>query len=592
MKKITHFLFLITSLAIMMNACRKDESSDTDSSTTTNAAQVNATISGMVTDENNQPVIGAQVSTGGLSTSTDHYGIFLLKGNVTKSRCVIRITKAGFLNRSHAFIPKESIVNYIRIVMDDEPVAQIISASTGGTVSLTSGGSIQFAANSFVINGSSVPYTGTVNVVASHLAPGSANFGLMIPGGDLAGKNTAGDDVSLYSFGMTGATLKGSGGEDLQLAAGTTATITFPIDAGQQGTAPASIPLWYLDEETALWKEEGTATKVGNNYVGTVAHFSTWNCDYGGPRATVNGRVVDCEGIPQANVIVTINGGVTVVTVANGYYTTWVPSGWALTFQVLPQGVIVLPSQLENVAPLATGQIFTVPDLIIPCGSRINGHITNCEGINTPGAIILKQNNEVLNFQYSNNGNFSLLTVPNTLYSLVVSSNYGLITQSVTSPSVQDSVEIGALQTCNDFAASTSFIINGNGYNNSTVYFISSVVDEATYYTASDMTYSNIDGYSTLGGCTLNVYSQGNQPITKDLTLFLDSTNSFSLYLDGVVYSPSHQTSNHFVFSITEYGAVGDSIKGTFHGDMNTFVQQNIISIAEGKFAFLRRPDQ
>ena len=590
MKKITHFLFLITSLAIMMNACRKDESSDTDSSTTTNTAQVNATISGIVTDENNQPVIGAQVITGGLTTSTDHYGIFLLKGNVTKSRCVIRITKAGFLNRSHAFIPKENTVNYIRIVLGDEPAAQNISATTGGTVSIGGGGSIQFAANSFVINGSAVPYTGTVNVVATHLAPGSANFGLMIPGGDLTGKNTSGDDVSLYSFGMTGATLKGSGGEDLQLAAGTTATITFPIGSGQQGLAPSSIPLWYLDEETILWKEEGTATKVGNNYVGTVAHFSIWNVDYGGPRATINGRVVDCEGIPQANVIVTINGGVTVVTDANGYYTTWVPSGWALTFQMLPQGVIVLPSQLENVAPLTTGQTFTVPNLIIPCGSRINGHISNCSNEPISGIAILLLNNNVVSTAYTTTGSFRLTCIENTSYALTCISDNGNNSILLTSPQGLDSVDVGTLQLCdNNISSTTNFSISGNGYNYRLVNFTVPNINNAFWTSANNYTHATIAGYSTLGSCSLQFNISGHQPITIDFSSNQDSS-FFDLFLEGVNYMSSGETSNPFILEITHYGNVGDSIKGNFYGTLKNWFGLEVV-ISNGKFAFPRTPD-
>jgi hypothetical protein len=43
--------------------------------------------------------------------------------------------------------------------------------------------------------------------------------------------------------------------------------------------APATIPLWYFNDTLGIWKEEGTATKQGNNYVGSVSHFSFWNCD-------------------------------------------------------------------------------------------------------------------------------------------------------------------------------------------------------------------------------------------------------------------------------------------------------------------------
>jgi hypothetical protein len=72
-------------------------------------------------------------------------------------------------------------------------------------------------------------------------------------------------------------------GAKLQLAAGKTATIRIPAVSRGGAALPVSIPLFYLNETTGVWVQEGTATLMGTSpsqyFEGTVTHFSTWNAD-------------------------------------------------------------------------------------------------------------------------------------------------------------------------------------------------------------------------------------------------------------------------------------------------------------------------
>jgi len=70
-----------------------------------------------------------------------------------------------------------------------------------------------------------------------------------------------------------------------KIASDKKATITMPLSGLLSAAPPTSIPLWYFNESNGLWKQDGTATKTGNTYVGEVSHFSWWNCDL--PNATV-----------------------------------------------------------------------------------------------------------------------------------------------------------------------------------------------------------------------------------------------------------------------------------------------------------------
>lgn len=588
MKKIIFSFLMLTTIPVLMHSCRKDDDSQTPDPSTTSEAQINATISGMVLDENNAPLQGVNVTAYGLSASTDQNGLFTLKGDVNKKRCVLRFTRTGFMDRSHALIPKSGAVNYVRIVLAGEPPIQTINASAGGTATMSGGASVQFQPHSFVVAGSTTLYQGNVNIKAKSLSPDDPAFGLMIPGGDLSGKDASGNEASLYSYGMVSVIMTGSNGEELQLASGSQATITMPIAASQSGSAPSTIPLWYFDETTSLWMEDGSATRSGNNYVGAVTHFTWWNCDFGGGRANINGRVVDCEGIPLPNVTVTVNGGMTIITDQNGNYSNWIPASLPLTFEVLPQGTIVQGSQVENVAPLVTGQTFTVPDLVVPCGARINGHITGCNGEEIEGGILLTQNGEAFTQVYTTDGFFTMVLTPNETFTLMIYSSSGSINQNITASGAATTVDIGAVQLCNSVVAgSNSYVINGDGYNNLLINLTNYISNYAQY--SGIITTCLASGYSVLGvNSSINLSFNGNQPFNANLADSSVLTGvHISLDLPTNCYQP-RVGGLPFMFSVTEYGNVGDSVKGTFYGNVYSCQGQTPVYISNGKFAFLR----
>jgi hypothetical protein len=74
-------------------------------------------------------------------------------------------------------------------------------------------------------------------------------------------------------------------GQELNLAPGSTARLTYPIDYNAY-TSRQTIPLWYYDTHLGYWVEEGSAQKVGySSYTGTVTHFTSWNLDAKGLRS-------------------------------------------------------------------------------------------------------------------------------------------------------------------------------------------------------------------------------------------------------------------------------------------------------------------
>ncbi len=550
---------------------------------------IRATITGIVLDENNAPQNAVTVTSQSQTTTTNQYGVFVLRDvYVNKERCIIQFNKTGYFNRSHAFIASENTVNYVRIVLISNAQTHTLSATAGGTVMLADNSSILFAPNSFVTSTGST-YNGTVNLTVKHLSPDAANFGFMIPGGDLAGKDLNDEDVSLYTYGMLGVELKGSSGETLQLAAGTTATLTMSIAVSQQSSAPTAIPLWYFDEATSQWKEEGVATKIGNNYVGTVTHFSWWNCDYQGPRSTVKGKVVDCANFPVPNVVVTIDGNGNTITNQNGEYTNWIPSGYSFTIQVLAinnPGWLTQDSQIETIPVLSPGQIFIVPDLVIPCPTRVSGTIKTCSGENTPGMVSISGGN-IYMFQYTQNGNFALPVLPNTPLTITASNSSHNATQNISPVLPQTNFNVGDILLCaavNSFP--NSFTVTGGNvpnqaYNINTSVASAQIIDSlgsiatGIYITGVALPQFTISSYSIYITDTVPGTFAGAETIHIVMS---DPLNSYSML------STSH------VITLTQVDLEGGRVKGNYYGVFSTYINGSTSSNVNisGEFDVLR----
>lgn len=110
-----------------------------------------------------------------------------------------------------------------------------------------------------------------------------------------------GDVAHIESFGAVNITFGDENGNSYNLAAGQAAIIRIPLASGAN-SPPSTIPLYYFDDATGYWVEEGTATLMNvagkKYYEGSVSHFSTWNADYLYDSVQIKGCIQDGEGNP------------------------------------------------------------------------------------------------------------------------------------------------------------------------------------------------------------------------------------------------------------------------------------------------------
>jgi hypothetical protein len=383
MNNLKKFLLLFCAI-IFIVACKRNNNiiPATPETTVNDSETVTASVTGIVVNENNIPVQGAAVKLGNQNTTTDLYGMFRFKNiSISKNNGYVKVTKAGYFNGNRSFITTAGRTHNMRIKLLPKTNTGTVNATAGGTVTLASGGKVTFPSNA-IVDASGNAYSGVVNVAMTWINPTANDLGSIMQG-DLRGITTAGSERVLETYGMLGVELTGASGQDLKIATGKTAELSSPIPAALQATAPATIPLWHFDESKGRWIEEGSATKVGTNYVGTVKHFSFWNYDIGALGVTLCVNVVNPNNQPLNNATVRIRRVNNPASSSYGQTDSLgnvcgaVFANEPLVLEVLSNCGVVVYTQ--NIGPYSSNASVNVIATILPSNYiTVTGNLVNC----------------------------------------------------------------------------------------------------------------------------------------------------------------------------------------------------------------------
>ncbi len=351
-------------------------------------SKVNASVSGFVTDENNDPVSGATVRCGTYTKATDRYGFFEFKNvDVIKNAATVTVERNGYFPGIRTFIAKESKPAFVRIKLLPKTIAGNIDAATGGTTSLPNGLSVILPANAVVDAATGVPYTGTYAVAMQWIDPTAEDLNEIMPG-DLGAIDQNNRMRLLITYGMAAVELTSTAGKKLQLAPGKIAELSFPVPAALSASAPVNIPLWYFDEKIGLWREEGTAVRSGNSYRGQVKHFSFWNCDVPDTFVEFDVTIKDQTGqpIPYAQVRLSKQNDPTVraigITNAAGFVNGRILMNEQLKMEVFIGSTCAQPVYSYNFSTgtsnISLGNVTVNDD---PSVAHIQGSVTGCNNL-------------------------------------------------------------------------------------------------------------------------------------------------------------------------------------------------------------------
>lgn len=567
------FMFAVIFIAALMYSGCGDNAVENNNNNP--GGNVNTTVSGVVLNENREPVSGATVKVNGNTATTGSGGEFIFNNiSVPAGRVFAVVTANGYFNGAKAEEPVSGGVTTIKIIMLTKTVTHTINSSSGGSADLTNGSKVELQPNSVSVQGGS-QYNGQINLSVVYMDPTSVSFSETVSGGDMAAVRTDNSSATLYSYGILKVIMEGSAGESLQLSSGSTSVITTTIPPSMVSDAPSTIPLWFFDEQTGLWREEGTATKQGDKYVGTVSHFTDWNCDYPFRTGSVTGRVVDCNNEPLPGITVKI-GQVTTVTDQNGYFLRNVPAETGFNVSIEASQNFGISAPPVNVDPVSPGATTTIPDFHLSCYPVIKGIFTDCNGNVLSGNVSIKWDNQIHASVPNNSNGFKMTVAPNKTATLRFISSSGQVKDTtVQTPSTATVLDLGQIRMCGNVQqGENSFTINGAGFNNQFVNINPSVFIGIYNVPNNETATSSVNTNNEF----LVLFFPGNTTGTF-------TQQNANIKYQGIDFFSTDNTT----VTVNTYENVGGIISGTFNG---SFESNQGTATINGSFFVIRQPDQ
>jgi len=364
----------------------------------------------------------------------------------------VKVEKQGYFLGSRSFYPSPG-TNLVDIKLLKKTKAGSFKATDGGVVNFET---VSVDMGSGFVTESGTAYSGNVNVSGTYIDPTADDINQIMPG-SLRSASVDGESL-LASFGMMAIELTDDNGNPLQLSEGNTAELSASIPEELSSNAPATIPMWYFNEEKGYWVEEGEAQKIGNKYVGSVKHFSFWNYDIKIDAREANGTILHENGTPVQNVRIEMSttqagsrGG---NTCTQGKYRGLMPINVDITMTISggPKGLT--PFKVNLIVP-ASGKIqdIVIPDDMFPEPIEVTGKIVDCNNKPTDEARVIIGGRYVAT---TINGVFTAELLTNSNYSLSLRSKANYKKQKINDISTtQSNLNLGNLQFCPDGATNS-----------------------------------------------------------------------------------------------------------------------------------------
>lgn len=595
MKSIRLILTVSVMSLFLVFACKKEEPTPNAPGPTpaggsgipggiSSGSSMLTSIGGVVIDESEAPIENALVTIDAYSMLTDANGVFVFRDiSVGSKRTYIEIEKSGYFHGSRAVKPMASGLSEVKIILLDQTIVGSVGNAIGGLVNVPGGAQVVFTAND-VTNADGSAYAGNINVAAHYLDPNLNETYDQMPG-DLMALDSNVDEVILSTFGMIAVELTDDAGQELIVADGETVELRIPLTGDYLANAPTTIDLWYFDDVEGAWKQEGTATLVGSEYVGEVSHFTFWNCDVPSSIVDLSGSVF-ASSIPVQGVRVKVRGatgggGGSVYTNAAGEFSGGIAMGVDLILELFDEcGTLIYTNTYGPYSVNTTLPNIDIGAAIASSSGALQATLTDCSGDPTANGVLHVNIGGTTKVLFADASGVISTTLMYCAATSVSATGYDFVTGLASDPvvmSVGSSMNFGSFSMCDTVLAD---------YMNFTVDTVASsltnLIGDSVGYYVDSLGQEFLIGMNMAGSEALQIGFL--IPPAGVGTFAADSTQTY--YIGGVVFGAGGNANVTF----TTYGVnVGSYCEGTFSGTVNDLFGGGGIYTISGSFRCRRK---
>jgi|GEM_PF-2021962 len=292
----THHTMLTTLGEYTLTVVATDEAGneDTQSKTVSVVAQtsINSNFSFGINVSNKEgyALPEVPVTINGVTVISDQYGLAQFTGISQTSLMLVSASKEGYLTQTYQYsfdATQESATASLTLQNLNTVIHTVDSTQAIDITETELHTKLILAANSFVdAEGNAV--TGDVDITITPIDIRAVDNAFLGGGQALTAE---GESVALISTGMADFQFT-QNGSAVSLAHDVSAIIEMDLavttgDDGRVFAEGDTIEMWWFDDETGFWIEDGVGTvqlsdtsETGLKLVATVEHFTTWNWDY------------------------------------------------------------------------------------------------------------------------------------------------------------------------------------------------------------------------------------------------------------------------------------------------------------------------
>lgn len=269
---------LILSLILCVFACKQNDDDafmPNSGGNTFSYSPINSAIKGVIVDNTGNPVFNARIELLNDSVMSNEVGYFSFESQeVNAEGTLIKISASGYFDAFKMVLPSSSVA-FESVVMVPRILTAVFDSGQGSLVAANDGATIEFPSNA-IANADGTPYTGQVEVYAHWIDP-SDYVALQSMPGDLRVFNSEEGIGQMSNFGMISVELQTPNGAPLNMLEGSSATVSSPLPADFAALAETTIPILTFNEQIGFWEEEGEGSLTNGKFVAEVSHFS-WTC--------------------------------------------------------------------------------------------------------------------------------------------------------------------------------------------------------------------------------------------------------------------------------------------------------------------------